>query len=339
MKYRVICLTPTLVGDGARLSAVDYMVWKDQVNVLDQRRIVRMLAKGPRLEAYLTQIRRATKLNFAEWGGYAQNYAGRRVPLEHPSVGPILDRARPDLLQIPTFAASWQGPYLPGTALRGALRTAMVWKRWRERGVEKVIDSAAGKVGDRVPRRLAQSVDSIEPPLEFGDSGPAAIDPKIYYLRTARLQPGVTWKETAPSFVEMASPGAAFEGDLRETGAAAAALAAANEWSAALLEMHLAFAKQAQLPALAASLEGLRFKTASASGESCVLPVGWGGGFLTKTAAPDTSGEPYRRILRAMPFYARAIQTGLAFPKTRRVVHLNQQPAALPGWILLEIRR
>jgi hypothetical protein len=40
-----------------------------------------------------------------------------------------------------------------------------------------------------------------------------------------------------------------------------------------------------------------------------------------------------------MPFYARAIQTGQPFPKTRRVVHLNQQPAALPGWILLEIRR
>jgi CRISPR-associated protein Csm5 len=339
MKYRVTCLTPTLVGDGARLSPVDYMVWKDQVNILDQRRIFRMLAKGPRLEAYLAQIRRATKLNFAEWGGYAQNYAGRRVPLEHPSLGPLLDRARPELLHIPTFAATWQGPYLPGAALRGALRTALVWKRWRERGVDKVVEALAARAGDRVPRRLAQSADSVDPPLEFADSRPSSVEMKIYYLRTARLQSGLTWKETAPSFVEMAAPGSAFEGAVRESGPAAAALAAASEWSAALLDLHLAFAWQAQLPALAASLEGLRFKTASAGGESCVLPVGWGGGFLTKTAAPDTSGEPYRRILRAMPFYGRAIQTGLPFPKTRRVVHLNQQPAALPGWILFEIRR
>lgn len=339
MKYCVTCLTPTLVGDGARLSPVDYMVWKDQVNVLDQRRIFRMLAKGPRLEAYLAQIRRATKLNFAEWGGYAQNYAGRRVPLEHPSIAPILDRARPDLLHIPTFASSWQGPYLPGAALRGALRTAMVWRRWRERGVEKVLEAAAAKVADRAPRRLAQSADSVEPPLEFADSAPPAISPKIYYVRTARLQSGLAWKETAPSFVEMAPAGAAFEGAVRQTGSLDESLAAANAWSAALLEMHLAFARLAQLPALAASLEGLRFKTATVTGDSCVLPVGWGGGFLTKTAAPDTSGEAYRRILRAMPFYARAIQTGQPFPKTRRVVHLNQQPAALPGWILLEIRR
>ena len=41
MKYRLTCLTPLLVGDGNRLSAIDYMVWKDQVNVLDQRRILR----------------------------------------------------------------------------------------------------------------------------------------------------------------------------------------------------------------------------------------------------------------------------------------------------------
>jgi CRISPR-associated protein Csm5 len=182
------------------------MVWKDQVNILDQRRIFRMLAKGPRLETYLSQIQRATKLSFAEWGGYAQNYAGRRVPLEHPSIGPILDRARPDLLHIPTFASSWQGPYLPGAALRGALRTAMVWKRWRERGVEKVIESLAAKAGDRVPRRLAQSADSAEAPFEFADGSAAKVDLKIYHLRTARLQSGLTWKETAPSFVEMAPP-------------------------------------------------------------------------------------------------------------------------------------
>ena len=53
MKYRVTCLTPTLVGDGERLSPIDYMVWKDQVNVLDQQRIFRLLARGPRLEGYL----------------------------------------------------------------------------------------------------------------------------------------------------------------------------------------------------------------------------------------------------------------------------------------------
>ena len=39
-------------GDGQRLAPIDYMVWKDQVNVLDQRRIFQLLAKGPRLDTY-----------------------------------------------------------------------------------------------------------------------------------------------------------------------------------------------------------------------------------------------------------------------------------------------
>ena len=78
MKYRVTCLTPTLVGDGQRLAPIDYMVWRDHVNVLDQRRIFKLLSKGPRLEGYLTQLKKAEKLDFASWGGFAQNFAGRR---------------------------------------------------------------------------------------------------------------------------------------------------------------------------------------------------------------------------------------------------------------------
>ena len=52
MNYRLTVLTPTLVGGGDYLSPIDYMVWKDQVNVLDQRKIFRLLAKGPRLDTH-----------------------------------------------------------------------------------------------------------------------------------------------------------------------------------------------------------------------------------------------------------------------------------------------
>ncbi len=90
MKYRVTVLTPTLVGDGNKLSPIDYMVWRDQVNVLDQTRIFKLLSKGPRLEGYLTQLQKATKLDFASWGGFAQNYADRRIPFEDAAYAPLL---------------------------------------------------------------------------------------------------------------------------------------------------------------------------------------------------------------------------------------------------------
>ena len=94
VRYRVTCLTPLLVGDGSRLSPIDYMVWKDQVNVLDQRRIFRLLAKGPRLDGYLAQLKSADKLDFASWGGFAQNFADRRIPFEHSSCAAHWERCR-----------------------------------------------------------------------------------------------------------------------------------------------------------------------------------------------------------------------------------------------------
>ena len=81
MRYRVTCLTPTLVGDGQRLSPIDYMVWKDVVNVLDQRRIFRVLANGPRLNGYLEELKKAERLDFASWGGFAQNCNSNRAPM------------------------------------------------------------------------------------------------------------------------------------------------------------------------------------------------------------------------------------------------------------------
>ena len=132
MRYRLTVLTPTLVGDGRSLSPIDYMVWKDHVNVLDQWRIFRLLAKGPRLEAYLEQLKKSEKLDFASWGGFAQNFAGRRIPFENAAYSTYWNRAMGDSLHIPTFAAGASGPYLPGTAIKGALRTGMAFANWRD---------------------------------------------------------------------------------------------------------------------------------------------------------------------------------------------------------------
>src|SRR5579862_194470 len=143
MKYRVTVITPTLAGDGSKLSPIDYMVWKDQVNVLDQNRIFRLLARGPRLDGYLGQLKKAEKLEFASWGGFAQNYAGRRIPFEHSSSTPVYERARAENLFIPTFASGPRGPYLPASALKGAFRTALV----NTRASAQVLKDAAARLG------------------------------------------------------------------------------------------------------------------------------------------------------------------------------------------------
>jgi len=237
MRYQVTCLTPLLVGDGRRLSPIDYMVWKDHVNVLDQWRIFRLLAKGPRLDNYLTQLKNAEKLDFASWGGFAQNFAGRRIPFENAAYSTYWNRAAGDSLHIPTFAAGASGPYLPATAIKGALRTGMVFANWRDGMLQ---ETAIRVKGERPPRRPAELVEehALGPAgtnrMRFvgaGDSAPVAHSNfKVYLLRTSTLQPRggaftLGWKQTphgavdgarpdesTPSFAEMAVPGTAFRG-------------------------------------------------------------------------------------------------------------------------------
>ncbi len=66
------------------------------------------------------------------------------------------NRAAGESLHIPTFAAGASGPYLPGTAIKGALRTGMVFANWRDGMLQDVL---ARVQGERMPRRPAESVE------------------------------------------------------------------------------------------------------------------------------------------------------------------------------------
>jgi CRISPR-associated protein Csm5 len=365
VKYRLTCLTPTLIGDGQKLAPIDYMVWKDHVNVLDQRRIFRLLAKGPRLDGYLAQLKKSEKLDFASWGGFAQNFAGRRIPFEHASAIPFWERARAENLFIPTFAVSPSGAYVPGTAIKGALRTGAVFERWSEASIR---DLAARLGDDRLPRNPAAKAEdavlggpgsSRMRRVSAADSTPISHAPmKVYLLRVATLvargaKLELGWKsprgsvdarhieEATPIFAEMASPGTAFAGDWREKspGDRSKLFQASNKHAAALIARHKDYAAAAGLPYLAATLNALetRVREIGDRTDVCLLSIGWGGGLLGKSAYLNTQDESYRQILRHVPLYQKAIQSGLPFPKTRRVLFQQGHPASLPGWVMLEI--
>jgi CRISPR-associated protein Csm5 len=381
VNYRLTCLTPTLVGDGQKLSPIDYMVWKDHVNVLDQWRIFRLLAKGPRLEGYLSQLKRAEKLDFASWGGFAQNYAGRRIPFEHPSSTQYWERTHAEHLFIPTFATGPSGPYLPGTAIKGAFRTGVVYGRMTERLVSDL--AARVESEGRLPRRPAISVEEAA----LGSSGAdplrvvSAYDSKtvpasafrIFLLRTSTLESrganrfDLAWKQvprgsvkraedSTPIFAEMAVPGTVFEGEWHQNAFLAepeigralhrrapinpgALFEMVNGCTEHLLRIQKQYAEWTGLALLKSTVEQLETRLAQVreARRGCVLPLGWGAGFLSKVAILNTQDESYRGILKQVGLYARAIQSGLPFPKTRRVVFLGNQPASLPGFVHLEV--
>jgi len=380
MRYRLTCLTPLLVGDGRKLSPIDYMVWKDQVNVLDQWRIFRLLAKGPRLDGYLSQLKRADKLDFASWGGFAQNFAGRRIPFESPAYSAYWNRASGESLHIPTFSTGASGPYLPGTAIKGALRTGMVCAHWKSGMLNEV---ALRTQGERVPRRLAEAPEeqalgnagaSRMRLVNVADSAPVShAGLKVYLLRVSTLQPrggsyALGWKQiprgtvdgsrpddSTPVFAEMAPPGFAFEGDWwektfftqpeirrlvhwQESFDRSRIFEAANDYAARLLAAHKQYAAWTGLDLLARQIDELEKRLADARpAGQCLLSLGWGGGLLSKSAWLDTGDPTYRQILQQVSLYGKAISSNLPFPKTRRIVFLNNKPASLPGWALLDV--
>lgn len=372
MKYRVTCLTPTLVGDGSKLSPIDYMVWKEHVNVLDQRRILRLLARGPRFEGYLTQLKRAEKLDFASWGGFAQNYAGRRIPFEHAASVPVFERMPAAGLFLPTFATlATGGAYLPATAIKGALRTAAVFDRWSDGTLRELVkrieaDEAEGK---RLPRNPALKPEeavlggagkSLMRRVTASDSGSIThAGMKIYMLRTATLiaksegKFDLGWKsargtaeakridDSTPTFAEMASPGTAFEGGWGESSDRdrAKMFHAANRFAAAQLAQHKLYAESTGLAPLAATIAGLEAKVQefASRNDACMLSIGWGGGVLSKSSVADTADPNYRSLARRVAFFEKALRTGLPFPKTRRIVFQGGKAAQLAGFVLLEV--
>jgi CRISPR-associated protein Csm5 len=324
------------------------MVWKEQVNVLDQNRIFKLLAKGPRLEGYLNQIRRADRLDFASWGGFAQNFAGRRIPFDHAGSAKHWETLASDQLFIPTFTSTNGQPFLPGSALKGALRTALVSARTSE--------AALGNLGGRPSgapleaQSLGRSGADEFRSVSVGDSRPvAATSTRVYLVRTSTMearggQPALGWKQGrgAPQFFEMAAPGTRFEGRFDVSPGPGRKLTleqlveAANRYAALVLGIHRRYARMVKLTRVEESMAELEARLAALGANAALLPLGWGAGYLGKTVWPRIEEGGFRKVLGELPYYARAIRTGMPFPKTRRVVFLDNQPATLPGWVLAE---
>jgi CRISPR-associated protein Csm5 len=319
IEWRLTILTPTLVGDGKRLAPIDYMVWKDQVNVLDQSLIFRRLAGTPRMEGYLAELGRARRLEFKNWGGYAQSYAVRRIPLEDPGLVPLWEQAKDEEIFIPTFCTGPRGKLLPATALKGALKTALL---------------AAQLPPEQLASFRNMSAAKLLRGWRLGDGAPEAGDSyRVYYARVATPAksggPELRWKP-APAFVECAAPGTVFRGRGTVTGDWAAEFAAVTAQSASLLARQREFAATHRLGRLAQTLAQVE------AGGGCLLNLGWGGGFLSKSVAGGPRLAAARPLLDAIPAYRRALASSFPFPKSQRIFYLGGEPGTVPGWVRLE---
>lgn len=365
MTYRLTCLTPLLVGDGTRLSPIDTMVWRDALTVLDQERIFKLLSRGPRLEPYLQQLRKVDRLEFAQWGGFAQSYSRRRIPFADPAAVAAWQQSPPAHLFVPTFLRGPRGPYLPASALKGALRTALAAQRFTDEAAQALLGKAPAGRPLRKPGTTLEEA-TLGPAVLRGvggaDSDPVAETTlQLYLIRVATLvgQPSAAaagWKHSArgsvgidrpdlaaAQFAEMAAPGTSFEGrwGLQAKGKGPVPLhrllQAANEHAGNILALQRAHAERLRLGAVAAEMTRLEQELSEVRERQgqCLLCLGWGAGVVSKLARQDAG--PWRELLAQHPPVQDALRTGLPFPKTRKVVFEGQGRLTLPGWARLEV--
>ena len=338
-RFRVTVLSPTLAGSGEILTPIDYMVWQNEVRVLDQERIFKLLARNPRLESYLDQLRKGQRLEWSQWGGYAQSYSSARIPFASAGLAAVWDKARTEDLQIPRFAHGGSRRILPASAIKGALRTAwlggaidpekakQLWAECAAAGLRWKTLAALDAAGGRKALEGLAFSDARTPADSF-----RVYQTRVLVLRTESKTGPAEWKP-GQQFAEMARPGAVFEGKgFLPAGVVEAVRVQTRRW----LGEHAAFAKHAALKPLLESLDKLRDEEARLTGDACLLPVGWGSGFRAKTLAPDLATPENRMTLTGLPGIRKSVVPGLPFPKTRRLALDGGGGAALCGWVRLD---
>jgi CRISPR-associated protein Csm5 len=345
-RCRITVLTPLLAGGGEQLTPIDYMVWQNEVRVLDQERIFRLLARNPRLESYLDQLRRAQRLEWSQWGGYAQSYAAARIPFASGGLAGVWEKARNEDLHIPLFARGGGRRILAGSALKGALRTAWlggaladtearaIWKQCMEGGNRwRTAATLAGVGGGAAQKAWGET--------GFGDARLPADAARVYQTRTLVLRMDAKagpaeWKP-GQQFAEMARPGTVIELSADVPESPAGILEPARVQGRRWLAAQASFARQAGLKPLIESMEKVRAAEESLGENECLLLVGWGAGFASKTLLPAPEDPDVRRALGSTAAIRRSFVDGLPFPKSHRIALDGAGGAAPCGWCRLTV--
>ena len=260
-------------------------------------------------------------------------------------------------------------PYLPGSSLKGAIRSALAWDLVDQQDVlGKVELREAKKADDRIDRdlflgRATQQMNStvrdVMRLLRISDSTPLATPPTL--LQVAML--GSSSQRNTRLDVEAMPEGAEVRATLQieryglESSVASRvidfsdwrtrftpeALAASCRRRAAVLirgEQDY-FASFPQAAELTRFYDQLASQLANLDARSCMLPVGWGAGWRSKTlddrlrgvGADDQLFADIVRRFRLKKHKSDTFRPGMRFPDSRKVVLFGERPARPLGWV------
>jgi CRISPR-associated protein Csm5 len=347
-RVTVEVLSPLHLGAGGPplLADYDFVVERGRVWVLDQERALARLSDAELAAGVDVRLSRLLRPpEYAACARYALPLRGEAPTEIVPLVRDVHDR-----------------PYLPGSSLKGALRTALAWALvyYLDPPFQSPRDIAAGP-----PERAAQPLErrlfgpdpnhDLLRALQVRDAQPlgaASAEASLLGLYGWRGRGLVRIAEGTRWCVETLTVGTRFAGELRldRPLLARGVLPSpriedttldlgdtwhyAREFSKALIERELRFYQNGKLPRVERFYHDLAARLERAEWHEAALPLGWGTGWLAKTVGLFLEGEP---DFTALVTQFRLARGGKAdeFPSTRRLIERGGVAEAPLGWVWL----
>jgi CRISPR-associated protein Csm5 len=362
--YTLTCLSPVHVGSGRRWSKFDGAYEGQRWHVVDLDRVLARAVDATELASEMSGR------DFS-WGEYLRK---ERLPVAEVAVYSLPCPDNPaDVTVREALKDIDQRPYVPGSSIKGAIRTALLWRLMQELDVSGWTEKL-GSNRSWLAQPLERAVFGKSPnhdllrALHVGDSSAAAAELLgiglvwTYTLRNRQLIEKRENNSEHKIYVEWLPPGTKlttginldtylfgarpdellhFSGPKEQ--AVRQLASTCNKLSQAIIQAEKVFFAAHQLEPIRSFYSDLENVLTQLGAGSFLLNIGWGGGWEVKTVGQlvqQALGSNRWRELRdqfglGRKPGTRQIDWQAPFPKTRRVAYHQGKPFGPMGWVLL----
>lgn len=268
-------------------------------------------------------------------------------------------------------------PYLPGSSLKGAIRSALAWDLARNisiSAIQKAAQQGRAKADDEIERnlfygqphpdrqRMNATLRDVMRTLHVGDSKTTSVEPELLEVRVhrSRSATGIIAVEAIPAGNELRATLQVerypFEnrdarnvidfGQWQARFAPETLAAACRRRAEMIITNELKYYNDsAKTTEIARFYEELRGQLQKLEPRSFLLPVGWGAGWRSKTLDTRLRDSEEREqafvdIVRKFDLKKHksgTFQSGGIFPETRKVILNGDRPWRPLGWVRVDI--
>ncbi|MDN5293232.1 MAG: CRISPR-associated protein Csm5 [Eubacteriales bacterium] len=366
-EYELEFITPVHVGTGRKLYPFEYVVDKNRLVAVDMDRLLgneEFLRQGITPE----EISRG-RFSLGERYPQAKDFPRYALSADAATCR-LLREKKGEVQELISDAAGW---YIPGSSLKGALRT-LTYKGndgedlrqiWEEKIAASLQDkktrkeflaSQAEKEATGDPHRSLFRALLISDSTAVGEKGVGLYAAWVM----ARRQSGWGWKilphgyarderEATPLFFAAFRPGEKVAGtlifqeaylknpvvELKKKEYFSDLWQKVRKAVAQVVAKELAFFRETGFAPGEEFYVGLKDLCAQLKENEIIFPLGWGTGYDSKTYREGITQELWLKVAERFDFKR---TEGLPFPKTRKIVLREGKPWAPPGWVRMTLR-